>query len=165
MSAADGLTRRAVLGGTAAGMATLAAPLSAGHRDPRVLSWQGIIDRGTPAFLGIRYARAGRFAAPVCEALPPPGERADSFGPLAPQRGPITPEISEDCLYLNIWTPAPDRRAARPVMVYFHGGAYNWGSVTDPLTQGPYLAASEDVVVVPGNHRLNMFGYGWLAPF
>jgi para-nitrobenzyl esterase len=50
-------------------------------------------------------------------------------------------------------------------MVYFHGGAYNNGSVTDPLTQGPYLAARGDVVVVTVNHRINVFGYGWLQPF
>ncbi len=143
----------------------MAAPLTAGKRDPRALSWQGVIDRGVPAFLGIRYARAARFAAPVREPLPQSIRRADRFAPLAPQRGPMTPEISEDCLYLNIWTPDPDHSARRPVMVYFHGGAYNWGSVTDPITQGPHLAAHGDVVVVSVNHRLNVFGYGWLEPF
>ena len=165
MSVADGLTRRALLAGTAAGASAHAVPLCAGKRDPHALSWQGRYDRGMPAFLGIRYARAERFAATVREALPPHGQRATSFGPLAPQRSPITPEISEDCLFLNIWTPDPDPRARRPVMVYFHGGAYNWGSVTDPLTQGPHLAAQGDVVVVTVNHRLNVLGYGWLQPF
>ena len=165
MSAGNGLTRRAVLNGAAAGVAALSAPLSAHKRDPRALAWQGITNRGTPAFLGIRYARAERFAAPVMEALPQSGQRADQFGPLCPQRNPIDPEMSEDCLYLNIWTPDPDRRAARPVMVYFHGGAYNWGTVTDPLTHGPHLAAQSDAVVVTVNHRLNVFGYGWLQPF
>ena len=122
-------------------------------------------DRGVAAFLGIRYARAARFAAPVREPLPPSGTRAQAFGPLAPQRNPMTPAMSEDCLFLNIWTPEVDPRARRPVMVYFHGGAYNWGSVTDPITQGPHLAAQGDVVVVSVNHRLNAFGYGWLQPF
>lgn len=164
MSVADLISRRAMLAGSAGGGLALGAPLLAGPREPRALAWRGIVDRGTPAFLGIRYARAARFAAPVRESLPTSHSRADRFGPLAPQIRPITPEISEDCLFLNIWTPDPDSRAARPVMVYFHGGAYNWGSVTDPVTQGPYLAASEDVVVVTVNHRLNMFGYGWLAP-
>ena len=147
------------------GAASLAGPLSAQRSTPRALSWQGIVDRGTPAFLGIRYARAARFAPPVGEPLPPPGQRANKFGPLAPQRNPMSPEMSEDCLFLNIWTPDADPRANRPVMVYFHGGAYNWGSVTDPLTQGPHLAAQGDVVVVTVNHRLNLFGYGWLQPF
>ncbi len=165
MSAAEGVTRRAVLAGTVASAAAVAAPLSARRGDPRALSWRGIVDRGTPAFLGIRYARADRFAAPVREPLPPAGQRADAFGPLAPQRNPMTPEMSEDCLFLNVWTPDADSRAKRPVMVYFHGGAYTWGSVTDPLTQGPHLAAQGDVVVVTVNHRINVFGYGWLQPF
>lgn len=165
MSVGRGLTRRSVLAVTAAGAASLASPLAARRQDPRALSWHGFVDRGTSAFLGIRYARAERFSAPVPEPLPASGQRAIGFGPLAPQRGPITPEISEDCLFLNVWTPDADPRAKRPVMVYFHGGAYNWGSVTDPLTQGPHLAAQGDVVVVTVNHRLNLFGYGWLQPF
>lgn len=142
----------------------MAASAGARGRDPQVLGWRGMVDRGTPAFLGIRYARAARFAAPV-KLSPSPAEPATSFGPLCPQRSPLSPETSEDCLFLNVWTPAPDRRAKRAVMVYFHGGAYNSGSVTDPVTQGPYLAARGDVVVVTVNHRLNVFGYGWLQPF
>ena len=86
------------------------------------------------------------------------------FGPLCPQRNPMSPHMSEDCLFLNVWTPEPRPDARRPVMVYFHGGAYNWGSVTDPITHGPHLAAKGDVVVVTVNHRLNVFGYGWLKP-
>lgn len=165
MSAADGVTRRSVLAGVAAGAATMAMPLTAKRPDPQVLGWRGFVDRGTPAFLGIRYARAQRFAAPVRLAPPATIEAATSFGPLCPQRSPITPETDEDCLFLNVWTPEPDRRAKRPVMVYFHGGAYNSGSVTDPVTQGPHLAAQGDVVVVTVNHRINVFGYGWLQPF
>jgi para-nitrobenzyl esterase len=48
-------------------------------------------------------------------------------------------------------------------MVYFHGGAYSGGSVTDPLTHGQHLAAQADVVVVTINHRLNSLGYLYLA--
>lgn len=133
--------------------------------NPRALSYRGFIDRGTPAFLGIRYARAQRFDRPVREPLPRSETAATEFAPLCPQRSPMTPEMSEDCLYLNIWSPDLRPSARRPVMVYFHGGAYNWGSVTDPLTQGPHLAAEGDVVVVSVNHRINLFGYGWLYPF
>ncbi|MGN3974993.1 carboxylesterase/lipase family protein [Tsuneonella sp. SYSU-LHT278] len=165
MSAADRISRRSLLTGSASAGLALSVPLAARTREPRALSWLGIVDRGTPAFLGIRYARAARFAPPVREPLPTASTRADRFGPLAPQVRPITPDISEDCLFLNIWTPEARAGAARPVMVYFHGGAYNWGSVTDPVTHGPHLAAREDVVVVTVNHRLNVFGYGWLAPF
>ena len=173
MSAADrpaagGLTRRAFVASSlagAAGAAAFATPAFAAKPDPVVGPYRGFVDRGTPAFLGIRYARAARFEPP--QMLAPPAEplAARNFGPLCPQRNPMTPEMSEDCLFLNVWTPDPDRRARRPVMVYFHGGAYNWGSVTDPLTQGPHLAAQGDTVVVTVNHRINAFGYGWLQPF
>lgn len=165
MSAGNGITRRAVIGGVLAGATAAAMPLRAAGQDPVALNYQGQMDRGVPAFRGIRYARASRFAPPVREPLPREMIRATAFGPLCPQRNPMTPDMSEDCLFLNIWTPEVDQRVRRPVMVYFHGGAYNWGSVTDPLTHGPHLAARGDAVVVTVNHRLNLFGYGWLQPF
>jgi para-nitrobenzyl esterase len=115
-------------------------------------------------FLGIRYGRAKRFRAPEAEPASREPFAAKAFGPVCPQRGAYGPQ-SEDCLFLNIWTPRADRQAARAVMVYFHGGAYSTGSVTDPLNDGQMLAASEDVVVVTVNHRLNVFGYLYLARF
>jgi para-nitrobenzyl esterase len=118
-----------------------------------------------PAFLGIRYARAARFAPPVREAWEGEAYTAVAFGPLAPQAGTQGGRQSEDCLFLNVWTPEVNPNAKRPVMVYFHGGAYSGGTVTDPLTQGARLAAQGDVVVVTVNHRINAFGYAWLAPF
>ncbi|MEC8772057.1 MAG: carboxylesterase family protein, partial [Pseudomonadota bacterium] len=149
MSDASGFTRRAVLGSGLGGAAFMAAPhLQARAGDPQALGYRGFSDRGTQAFLGIRYARAARFAPPRREGLPKQATRATEFGPLCPQRNPMTPQLSEDCLFLNIWTPDAHPSARRPVMVYFHGGAYNWGSVTDPLTRGPHLAAQADAVVV-----------------
>jgi para-nitrobenzyl esterase len=88
---------------------------------------------------------------------------AAEFGPACPQRGDRYPAQSEDCLTLNVWTPDADPRARRPVMVYFHGGAYATGSVGEPLYDGRHLAARGDVVVVTVNHRLNVFGYLYLA--
>jgi para-nitrobenzyl esterase len=70
---------------------------------------------------------------------------------------------SEDCLYLNVWTPASDSHAAKPVMVWFHGGAYTSGSGGLPIYDGSALAQTADVVVVTVNHRLNIFGYIWLG--
>ncbi len=168
MSVAKGITRRGTLGGALAGAAFIGSPAmhaKVGKADPRALNFRGLIDRGTPAFRGIRYARAKRFDRPVREPLPRTETPATEFGPLCPQRNPMTPEMSEDCLFLNIWSPDPRPDARLPVMVYFHGGAYNWGSVTDPLTQGPHLAAQGNVVVVSVNHRINLFGYAWLFPF
>ena len=74
---------------------------------------------------------------------------------------------SEDCLHLNVWTAGLRDRKKRPVLVYFHGGAYNNGTVNSDLYDGKRLVHRGDVVVVTVNHRLNAFGYlylGDLAP-
>ncbi len=80
--------------------------------------------------------------------------------------------VGEDCLFLNVWTREPGayvkledakQPGRRPVMVYFHGGAYSTGTVTDPLNDGAALAERGDVVVVTVNHRLNALGYLYLA--
>lgn len=156
------LTRRAVLG---SGTVLLAAPALARAGDPKVARFTGLREQGVLAFKGIRYARARRFEQAISEPWDGPALKAQSFGPLAPQRG--NPDIAqdEDCLFLNVWTPEDNPRARRAVMVYFHGGAYSNGTVTDPLTHGATLAAQGDVVVVTVNHRLNAFGYAWLKPF
>lgn len=62
---------------------------------------------------------------------------------------------------MNVWTPALNGR--RPVLLYIHGGAYNTGSGSSTITDGSRLAAYGDVVVVTLNHRLNAFGYCYLA--
>jgi para-nitrobenzyl esterase len=166
MSGADRFDRRRFLAGTGAAAGALATrPALAASGDPQAGRYRGVIDRGVPAFLGIRYARAARFARPVRESWEGEPYRAVAFGPIAPQRSPRGQAMSEDCLFLNIWTPEADPRAGRPVMVYFHGGAYTTGTATDPLTQGPHLARDGDVVVVTVNHRLNAFGYAWLSPY
>ncbi|UYY60273.1 carboxylesterase/lipase family protein [Sphingomonas sp. S2-65] len=117
---------------------------------------------GVQRFLGIQYGHAPRFQAPVPIATPGVIRPAHAFGPVCPQRGPYRPQ-AEECLFLNIWTPDANLTARRPVMVYIHGGAYSNGSVTDPLNDGAVLAATEDVVVVTINHRLNALGYLYLA--
>ncbi len=66
---------------------------------------------------------------------------------------------SEDCLYLNVWTPGVDDGAARPVMVWIHGGGYTIGSGSWPLYDGTALARRGDAVVVTVNHRLGPLGY------
>lgn len=109
---------------------------------------------------GIRYGVAERFAAPraVPFVAPSVGNFA-SFGPACPQPGNRYLPASEDCLFLNLWAPKAKAKQPRPVMVYFHGGAYSTGSVTDPVNDGAALATHGDVVVVTVNHRLNAFGY------
>ena len=146
MSGAE-LTRRAMM--TASAAAMFAPPL---------LARTGGEVR---TFKGIRYGRARRFEAPV--ALLDNRIALADFGPACPQRGDRYRPQSEDCLFLNLWTPSVVGKAKCPVMVYFHGGAYSTGSVTDPVNDGAALAARGDVVVVTVNHRLNALGYLYLA--
>jgi para-nitrobenzyl esterase len=67
--------------------------------------------------------------------------------------------MSEDCLFLTIWTPSARPAAPRPVMVWLHGGGFNAGSGSSPPTDGSALARDHDVVVVAINHRLGALGY------
>lgn len=118
-------------------------------------------------------------AAPVGElrwrrAQPPvPYENefdAGANGPVCPQEknpaialGPGT-EMSEDCLRLNVWAPAGATPESKlPVMVWIHGGAYVFGSGTQPLYDGTQLAATGDVVVVTFNYRLGALGFADLS--
>jgi para-nitrobenzyl esterase len=125
---------------------------------------RGYVDDGILAFRGVRYgADTGprRFQPPVA---PTPWRKvadATAYGPAAPQRGRADEPRSEDCLFLNVWTPSLTGR--RPVMVYFHGGAYSSGSGSAPLYDGVRLCKRGDVVVVTVNHRLNALGYAYLA--
>lgn len=155
-------SRRAVLAG---GLVLTLPPRAWAADDPVVDApagrFTGTREGGLSRFLGIRYGRAERFRAPA--PVPPVTAAAQAFGPICPQRGLKNEPQSEDCLFLNLWTPGTERSARRPVMVYFHGGAYSNGSVTDPLNDGAMLARTEDVVVVTVNHRLNAFGYLYLA--
>src|SRR5690606_38280345 len=83
---------------------------------------------------------------------------AIAYGPAAPQRGAEGPG-SEDCLRLNVWTPALRDGGRRPVLVYLHGGGFDTGSGSSPLYDGTRLCLRGDVVVVTVNHRLNAFGH------
>ena len=164
MSADEGISRRALIGAGAA--LTLLPGLAHASGDPVVETpvgrFLGENADGVQRFLGIRYGIAERFRAPVA-AEPAGMVEARSFGPVCPQQSGLAGVQSEDCLFLNVWTPGADSRARRPVMVYFHCGAYSNGSVTVPVTHGGPLAAAQDVVVVTVNHRLNALGYLYLA--
>lgn len=71
--------------------------------------------------------------------------------------------MGEDCLVLNVWTPAANAAHKRPVMVWLHGGGFTSGSGGFQIYNGVRLAGRHDVVVVTANHRLNAFGYLYLA--
>lgn len=120
---------------------------------------------GVYSFLGIPYGLPPvgemRFRAP--EAHGPwagtldgslPGSRA--MQPQAPVGPAWIEQASEDCLFLNVYTPNPDSKA-RPVLVWIHGGGYFIGAGIDQ--DGSGLAAQGDVVVVTINYRLGVFGF------
>ena len=93
-------------------------------------------------------------------STPPPG----CMQTVAPNRLPWTDEymhhgaVSEDCLYLNLWTPSHSAADRLPVLVFIHGGAFTEGSVSVPLYDGAALARQK-LVVVTINYRLGAFGF------
>lgn len=115
---------------------------------------------------GVREALDYGASAPqtVVEGVRPPRTE----GAPAPYPSPIRSDIkpppeSEDCLFLNVWTPSTTGK--RPVMFWMHGGGFSTGSGSSAWYDGTNLAKKQDVVVVTINHRLNVFGYADLAAF
>jgi para-nitrobenzyl esterase len=147
---------------------------------------RGFLNDGIFTFRGVRYgastAGKNRFLPPQ-KPDPWTGVRdASSYGYKAPQTNPLTrgaavpetemtqilagsdgfrvsPPESEDCLFLNVWTPGLGAAKKRPVMVWLHGGGFSQGASSDLLYDGTNLARRGDVVMVGVNHRLNVFGY------
>jgi para-nitrobenzyl esterase len=126
---------------------------------------RGRFDQGVHSFRGVAYGAdtATRRFQPALPEVPWRGVRdALAYGASAPQGGNDGPG-SEDCLFLNVWTPALRDGVRRPILFYIHGGAYNNGSGSNPQYDGSALCRRGDVVVVTVNHRLNVFGYLYLA--
>ncbi len=118
-------------------------------------------------FKGIPFAAPpvgeGRWKAPAPVAPWTTPRKADAFGARCAQ-GPIfgdmifRDEMSEDCLYVNVWTPAKKAGEKLPVMFWIHGGGFQAGSASEPRQDGEHLAR-KGVVVVSANHRLGVFGF------
>ena len=90
---------------------------------------RGYVDDGVLAFRGVRYGAdtaPRRFQPPLAPTPWTNVLETTAYGAACPQRGRSDDSRSEDCLFLNVWTPA--LTGQRPVMVYFHGGAYSNGS-------------------------------------
>ena len=178
------LKQSSLLAGAALSRRILAIPPAAISIAPQAQTAYGTVlgsvENGIYSFKGIPYGAdtaQRRFMAPV-PPTPWKGIRETTgFGPRAPQPGPhgsLSPEggyhlppeqgpVSEDCLHLNVWTPGLRDGRKRPVMVYIHGGAYSSGSANNVLYDGMNLCRRGDVVFITLNHRLNLFGFLYLA--
>lgn len=121
---------------------------------------------GVTSFKGVPYAGqvsgAYRFRRPA--PLEPWSGVREALELGAPAIQPARrnePDPAEDCLFLNVWTPANDN-GKRPVMFYSHGGGFVVGSGGSVLQDGANLARNFDVVVVQTNHRLGLLGFLYL---
>ena len=126
---------------------------------------RGTYDKDICVWRGIKYAKAPvgdlRFRAPQPVDSWTGVKDAVAFSPVAPQQesnlGTKGPQ-SEDCLALNIWSPAADGKK-RPVMFWIHGGGFVIGSGSSELYYGTNLAKKGDVVIVTINYRLGPLGF------
>ncbi len=136
---------------------------------------EGQEQSGLSIFKGIPFAApptgARRWLPPEKPAAWSGTREARQFGGVAPQLSMMLSALaamvindpqSEDCLYLNVWTPAVDNQK-RPVMVWIHGGAFAIGSGSQAIYDGSTLARRGDVVVVTVNYRLGPLGFLRLA--
>jgi len=128
---------------------------------------EGVVEDGITVYKGIPFA-----APPVGELRwrpPQPVEawdgvlEATAFAPACPQMQldiPLFPKVqtSEDCLYLNVWTPAQTADEKLPVMVWIYGGGFAMGATAIPLYSGEQVAR-EDVVVVSIAYRVGPLGF------
>ena len=136
---------------------------------------------GTLSWKGVPYARAPvgdlRWRAPRDPQAWTAPRPATDFGPACVQTGRLYgPGLnnryddsigttlgktvgSENCLTINIWTPAAPAAAPRPVIVFVHGGSNITGYTADPVYDGAALARNENAVVVTLNYRLGVFGF------
>jgi len=185
--------RRSLLGMAAAGLAPVAvagpifaAPRPDGRRPPPPPNItvethrgkvRGSVDDGIKVFKGIPYAAAtsglNRFRPPKPAENWPDVRDAVAYGPMCPQLSPehasytaswtYDKDAGEDCLVLNVWTPALHDQRRRPVMVWLHGGGFSAGSGSRNVFEGTRLCQRGDVVVVTLNHRLSVFGFLYLG--
>ena len=141
----------------------------------RVQIANGAIESTAPPSSGVRSFKGIPFAQPPTGELrwkaPQPVENwtgvrnADHFGPRCMQRpspgGDFwfrSTEMSEDCLYLNVWTPAASAEESLPVLVYIFGGGFQNGDGSEPRYDGGNMAR-KGMVAVTVNYRLNIFGF------
>ena len=122
---------------------------------------------GGSVFKGIPYAAAPtgnkRWQSPQPVAAWRGTRAATAYGAACEQpaqgwNDSVVASMSEDCLYLNVWTPSAKPKNRFPVMVWIHGGAFVGGAGTDPIFAGEELV-KKGVVLVTLNYRLGIFGF------
>ncbi len=129
---------------------------------------KGFAKNGVNTFLGIPYAQPPikdlRWKAPQEISAWSDVKECTKFSKACPQlpsrtgHGIESEDTSEDCLYLNVWTPINNLRKKLPVMVWIHGGAFINGGSSLPLYNGENLA-KKNVIIVTFNYRLGPFGF------
>ncbi len=123
---------------------------------------QGKYEKGLTVYLGIPFAAPPvgnlRWRPPQPAAKWKGVRQADKFGPSPVQGSKIGPGMSEDCLYLNVWTPAKSAGDRIPVFVWIYGGGFNFGSTSDPNYNGANLA-EKGVVLVSIAYRVGQLGF------
>jgi len=154
--------------------ATVASVTTGANAVDQVVVSGGTLEGTVAADPSVRLYKGVPFAAPPVGDLrwkPPqpvapwPGvRRADQWGNRCVQGRVFDDivsrdkEMSEDCLYLNVWTPAKSADAKLPVYLWFYGGGFAAGSAAEPRYDGEYLAR-QGIVVVEPNYRLGIFGF------
>lgn len=140
---------------------------------PQVRTANGVLE-GVAEKSGVRAFKGVPFAAPPVgelrwrEPQPPKNwtgvRKADKFGPRAMQRALFgdmnfrSNGMSEDCLYLNVWTPARSDQEKLPVLVYYYGGGLMAGDGSEPRYDGESMA-KKGMVAITVNYRLSVFGF------
>ena len=132
---------------------------------------RGAESNGIYRFLGVPYAEAKERFVLASPAKWNGVVEATEYGKISPQMEFMTTNMVSDdisdnnCLNLNIWTPATDKKKLA-VMVWLHGGGFSSGSAQEtPAYDGENLSRAGDVVVVSVNHRLNILGYFDLSEY
>ena len=165
-------TNRSRIWRAAAFLLAIAWPASVIAGD-RVKTANGIVE-GTTEQSGVRAFKGIPFAEPPVGELrwrPPQPVRnwqdvrqAEKFGPRCMQRRVFSDMVfrsdgmSEDCLYLNVWTPAKTDSESLPVLVYFYGGGFVGGDGSEPRYDGEAMAR-KGIVALTVNYRLTVFGF------
>ncbi|KAJ7124805.1 Carboxylesterase [Mycena crocata] len=137
---------------------------------------RGSQDNGVSTFKGIRFAQpatgALRWEPPV-PFLSTGLQNATTLGPSCEQQFPFAssalnqflfnnptdpPPENEDCLFLNVWAPTTQAKRL-PVVVWFYGGAFSFGTASIPLYDGTSIVANQGIIFVSLNYRTNVFGF------